>query len=187
MEKAHPDVLNIMLQILDDGRVTDSHGNVVNFRNTVIIFTSNVGSSAILSLSEDGGAVDRSSMRKLVEEAMRSQFKPEFLNRIDETVIFESLTKEDLRGIVRLEVAKVEKRLADKSVSLKATEGALDQLAERGYDGVYGARPLKRVIQREVERQVAKMILEGSVAEGSALEIAVGSDGEQIVVRKAAA
>jgi ATP-dependent Clp protease ATP-binding subunit ClpB len=187
MEKAHPDVLNLMLQMLDDGRVTDSHGNTVSFRNTVIIFTSNVGSSAILGLGDDleaGAVVDRSKMRKLVEEAMRSHFKPEFLNRIDETVIFESLSKRDLRGIVGLEINRVEKRLADKGITLKASEKALDILAEKGYDGVYGARPLKRVIQRDVERHVAKMVLEGGVQDGEALLIEAGEDGE-VVVRKA--
>ncbi|GMH60675.1 hypothetical protein TL16_g03101, partial [Triparma laevis f. inornata] len=169
MEKAHRDVLNILLQVLDDGRLTDSKGNVVNFRNTIIIFTSNVGSSAIM---EKDGTVEsrRSEMLQRVQEATRSEFAPEFLNR-NELVVFESLGKSDLRGIVKLEMKGLERRVEEKGFSLSVEEEVLDYLAEVGYDGVFGARPLKRVIQREVEKQLAQLILKGEVGEGDDVRV----------------
>ncbi|MCZ0898806.1 AAA family ATPase, partial [Microcoleus sp. HI-ES] len=142
IEKAHPDVFNIMLQILDDGRVTDAQGHTVDFKNSVIIMTSNVGSQYILDV-----AGDEEQMRSRVMEAMRGTFRPEFLNRIDEMIIFHGLSKTELRQIVLLQVKRLEKRLADRKMSLKLSESAIDFLAEIGYDPVYGARPLKRGIQ----------------------------------------
>ncbi|CAM9332954.1 unnamed protein product [Ascophyllum nodosum] len=169
MEKAHPDVFNIMLQLLDDGRVTDSKGNVVNFCNCIVIFTSNVGSQSILdvSSSQDSGA--REEMRSRVMAAMREGFRPEFLNRIDEFVIFDRLSMGDMREITSLELKKVTARLADRGITLEATDAALDFLAEVGYDAAYGARPLKRAIQREVETVLAKRIISGEVIPGSHL------------------
>ncbi len=157
MEKAHPEVFNILLQLLDDGRLTDSKGNVVNFRNTIVIFTSNVGSAEIAHLNTTNpAAIKEASMN-----ALRRQFRPEFLNRIDEFVTFNSLGMEQLVPIVSLELDKVNKRLADRKLVLQATEGAKQWLAVTGYDPAYGARPIKRTIQREVETPIAKGILGG--------------------------
>mmetsp|Transcript_1970 Transcript_1970/g.3277 ORF Transcript_1970/g.3277 Transcript_1970/m.3277 type:complete len:934 (-) Transcript_1970:120-2921(-) len=157
MEKAHPEVFNILLQLLDDGRLTDSKGNVVNFRNTIVIFTSNVGSAEIAHLNTTNpAAIKEASMN-----ALRRQFRPEFLNRIDEFVTFNSLGMEQLVPIVSLELEKVNKRLADRKLALQATDGAKQWLAVTGYDPAYGARPIKRTIQREVETPIAKGILGG--------------------------
>merc|ERR1711967_102282 len=153
MEKAHPDVFNILLQLLDDGRLTDSKGNTVNFRNCIIIFTSNVGSS------NETGRDD--AVQSKVMEALRAQFRPEFLNRIDEFVTFKSLGVEQLKPIVSLEMNRVASRLKDRNVDINITDGAKEHLARIGYDPVYGARPLKRTIQREIETPLAKRILAG--------------------------
>lgn len=182
MEKAHPDVFNIMLQMLDDGRVTDSKGNHVNFRNTIVIFTSNVGSQDILDL---GGLSDPESqeiMKERVTDAMKQKFKPEFLNRLDEYVIFNSLSKKDLRGIVKLEVKRLEKRLADRKITMTLTESALDYLSDIGFDPVYGARPLKRAIQRELETATARGILRGDFSDGDT--IMVSGNGDGLVIEK---
>lgn len=168
MEKAHPDVFNIMLQLLDDGRITDSKGNVVNFCNCIIIFTSNVGSQNILDVSSDDNGA-REEMRSLVMAAMREGFRPEFLNRIDEFVIFDRLSAVDMRKISTLELNKVTLRLADKNITLEATDAALDFLSSVGYDPAYGARPLRRTIQREVETVLAKLIISGEIMSGDAL------------------
>lgn len=165
MEKAHPDVFNIMLQMLDDGRVTDSKGHVVNFRNCICIFTSNVGSQDILDLGEN----DRELMRERVTNAMKEKFKPEFLNRIDEYVIFNSLGQEDLREIVKIEASRLEKRLAERSINLSLSESALDYLAAVGFDPIYGARPLKRTISKNLETRVAKGILKGEFGDGDTI------------------
>jgi ATP-dependent Clp protease ATP-binding subunit ClpB len=170
IEKAHPDVFNIMLQILDDGRVTDAQGHTVDFKNTVIIMTSNVGSQYILDVGDDD------EMRSRVMEAMRGTFRPEFLNRIDEIIIFHSLNKEQLREIVLLQVERLKGRLADRKMSLKLSEIALDFLVDVGYDPVYGARPLKRAIQRELETQIAKLILRGDVIDGDTIFVDVENE-----------
>ncbi|MBD1886522.1 ATP-dependent chaperone ClpB [Microcoleus vaginatus] len=171
IEKAHPDVFNIMLQILDDGRVTDAQGHTVDFKNSVIIMTSNVGSQYILDV-----AGDNEQMRSRVMEAMRGTFRPEFLNRIDEMIIFHGLSKAELRQIVQLQVKRLEKRLADRKMSLKLSESAIDFLAEIGYDPVYGARPLKRGIQRELETQMAKGILRGDFADGDTIFVDIENE-----------
>ena len=171
IEKAHPDVFNIMLQILDDGRVTDSQGHTVDFKNSVIIMTSNVGSQYILDV-----AGDNEQMRSRVMEAMRGTFRPEFLNRIDEMIIFHGLSKTELRQIVQLQVKRLEKRLADRKMSLKLSESAIDFLAEIGYDPVYGARPLKRGIQRELETQMAKGILRGDFADSDTIFVDIENE-----------
>ncbi|MEG4009664.1 ATP-dependent chaperone ClpB [Microcoleus sp. Pol11C1] len=171
IEKAHPDVFNIMLQILDDGRVTDAQGHTVDFKNSVIIMTSNVGSQYILDV-----AGDNEQMRSRVMEAMRGTFRPEFLNRIDEMIIFHGLSKTELRQIVLLQVKRLEKRLADRKMSLKLSESAIDFLAEIGYDPVYGARPLKRGIQRELETQMAKGILRGDFADGDTIFVDIENE-----------
>lgn len=178
MEKAHPDVFNVMLQMLDDGRLTDSKGRSVDFKNCVIIFTSNIGSQDILELN----GTDEDLMKERVTNAMKENFKPEFLNRIDDTVIFNSLSKDNLRGIVDLEVRKLEKRLQERDISMVMTPAAMDTIADIGFDPVFGARPLKRAIQRELETAVAKGILRGDFADGD--EITIDSENGQIVIRR---
>ncbi len=178
MEKAHPDVFNVMLQMLDDGRLTDSKGRAVDFKNCVIIFTSNIGSQDIIDLE----GTDQELMKTRVYNAMKDNFKPEFLNRIDDTVIFNSLSKENLRGIVNLEVQKLEKRLAERDITTTVTPAALDTMTEIGFDPVYGARPLKRAIQRELETQLAKGLLKGDFSDGD--EIMIDSENGAIVIRR---
>jgi ATP-dependent Clp protease ATP-binding subunit ClpB len=171
IEKAHPDVFNVMLQILDDGRLTDSQGRTVDFTNTIIIMTSNIGSQYILDVSGDNSKYDE--MRSRVMEAMRSSFRPEFLNRIDEIIIFHSLEKSELRNIVKIQVKRLESRLNEQKMTLKMSDPALDFLAEIGYDPVYGARPLKRAIQRYLETSIAKAILKGEFKEGDTIFVDV--------------
>jgi ATP-dependent Clp protease ATP-binding subunit ClpB len=174
IEKAHPDVFNVLLQVLDDGRVTDSQGRTVDFKNTVIIMTSNIGSQYILDLAGDDSKYDE--MKARVLEALGHNFRPEFLNRIDDTIIFHSLQKTQLRSIVKIQVARLEKRLLDRKLSLKLAESALDFLANVGYDPVYGARPLKRTIQKELETILAKGILRGDFKEGDTVFVEVQND-----------
>ncbi|NES78164.1 MULTISPECIES: ATP-dependent chaperone ClpB [Okeania] len=171
IEKAHPDVFNIMLQILDDGRVTDSQGHTVDFKNSVIIMTSNIGSQYILDVTDD-----HEQVQSRVMEALRAAFRPEFLNRIDETIIFQGLQKEQLRKIVQLQIVRLEKRLAERKISLKLADAAVDFLAEVGYDPVYGARPLKRAIQRELETQIAKGILRSEFNDGDTIFVDVENE-----------
>ena len=171
VEKAHPDVFNVMLQILDDGRVTDGQGRTVDFTNTVLILTSNIGSSSILDLA--GDPARHGEMEARVNEALRGHFRPEFLNRLDETIIFHSLKQEELRQIVELQVQRLARRLEDKKLTLQLNADALDWLAAVGYDPVYGARPLKRAIQRELETPIAKAILGGQFSGGHTIAVAV--------------
>ncbi|EAU73368.1 ATP-dependent chaperone ClpB [Synechococcus sp. RS9916] len=169
VEKAHPDVFNVMLQILDDGRVTDGQGRTVDFTNAVLILTSNIGSQSILDLGGDDS--QHSEMERRVNEALRAHFRPEFLNRLDDQIIFHSLRREELRQIVSLQVERLRHRLSDRKLSLTISEGATDWLANAGYDPVYGARPLKRAIQRELETPIAKAILGGHYGEGATVEV----------------
>ena len=171
VEKAHPDVFNVMLQILDDGRVTDSQGRTVDFTNTVLILTSNIGSQSILDLGGDDSR--HSEMEERVNEALRAHFRPEFLNRLDETIIFHSLKAEELRQIVDLQIERLRQRLAERKISLELSNEAGQWLATEGYDPVYGARPLKRAIQRELETPIAKAILAGRYGEGSIAKVSV--------------
>ena len=174
VEKAHPDVFNVMLQILDDGRVTDGQGRTVDFTNTILILTSNIGSQSILDLA--GDPARHSEMEARVNEALRGHFRPEFLNRLDETIIFHSLRAEELRQIVELQVQRLARRLQEKKLGLQINTDALDWLAGVGYDPVYGARPLKRAIQRELETPIAKAILASSFAAGSTIAVGVTND-----------
>jgi len=176
MEKAHPDVFNILLQMLDDGRLTDSKGNVVNFKNTIIIFTSNVGSADIMAM----GPSNQLQIKNTVLDQLKQRFRPEFLNRIDEFVIFKSLGMEQVVPIVDLEMKKVASRLVDKEISLSVTDGAKAWLAEVGYDPAFGARPLKRAIQREVENPLARGILSGEYTPGSTVIIDGRSGDEEL-------
>jgi ATP-dependent Clp protease ATP-binding subunit ClpB len=178
IEKAHPEVFNVLLQILDDGRMTDGHGKTVDFKNTIIIMTSNVGSQFI----QDLGGRDREEMERRVTEALRAGFKPEFLNRIDETIIFLNLEPEQIGRIVEIQMAHLAYRLAEQNIELILANSARDLIARQGYDPIYGARPLKRVIQRQIENPLALEILEGKILEGA--KLSAEAEGEQIVFRK---
>jgi ATP-dependent Clp protease ATP-binding subunit ClpB len=181
IEKAHPDVFNVLLQILDDGRLTDGHGRTVDFRNTVLIMTSNVGSQFIAELGEE----QRDEMEKRVEEALRAQFKPEFLNRIDETILYHQLGREQFHKIVDIQLERVKRLLADRRIEIDVTDEARDLLAEKGYDPHYGARPLKRVIQRMLQDPLAMRILEGDFPDGSKVSVDARVSGEALEFRKA--
>ncbi len=178
IEKAHPDVFNILLQILDDGRATDSQGRTVDFRNTVIIMTSNLGSQYI----QEGVLEDRipDGVRESVMMELRKAFRPEFLNRIDETLLFTPLSIEQIASIVKLLTADLNRRLADREITIRFTEKASEWVAERGYDPVYGARPLKRFLQRQVETRLAKALISGSVAEGNAVVFDLRGDPPEL-------
>ena len=174
VEKAHPDVFNVMLQILDDGRVTDGQGRTVDFTNTVLILTSNIGSQSILELAGDPD--QHQAMESRVNEALRAHFRPEFLNRLDDQIIFHSLRKDELKQIVTLQVARLQQRLEARKLDLQLSPEASDWLANAGYDPVYGARPLKRAIQRELETPIAKAILAGQYSEGDVISLDVASN-----------
>ena len=178
IEKAHPEVFNVLLQILDDGRMTDGHGKTVDFKNTIIIMTSNVGSQFIQELA----GRDREEMERRVTGALRASFKPEFLNRIDETIIFLNLDPDQIGRIVDIQMAHLADRLAEKNIELILSDSARELIARQGYDPVYGARPLKRVIQRQIENPLAMEILEGKILEGTRLS--AEAQGEQIVFQK---
>jgi ATP-dependent Clp protease ATP-binding subunit ClpB len=169
-----------MLQILDDGRLTDAQGRTVDFKNTIIIMTSNIGSQYILDVAGDDSQYEE--MRNRVMDAMRNSFRPEFLNRIDETIIFHSLDKSQLRAIVKLQVERLESRLAEQKLFLKMSDAALDFLAEIGYDPVYGARPLKRAVQRYVETPIAKAILRGEYQQKDTIFVDV--EDERLTFKK---
>jgi len=169
IEKAHRDVFNVLLQVLDDGRLTDGHGRTVDFRNTIIVMTSNIGSSLIQQLTEQN-AIDI-EIEARVREELKGHFRPEFLNRLDETIIFHRLSEEDLARIVDLQVERLRQRLADRGMTIRITDRAKRHLAGDGYDPVYGARPLKRLIQREIENPLARRILAGDFTDGDAIEV----------------
>ncbi len=179
IEKAHHDVFNVLLQILDDGRLTDGQGRTVDFRNTVVIMTSNIGSQEIL-----GYTGRHETMRERVLDALRAHFRPEFLNRIDDIVVFHALDRAHVRRIVDLQLARLQARLADRHLTLDFSDPAKDWLAERGYDPVYGARPLKRAIQQEVENRLAQLIIRGELRDGA--HVAVDADASGLVFREAA-
>ncbi|BAW95362.1 endopeptidase Clp ATP-binding chain B [[Synechococcus] sp. NIES-970] len=181
VEKAHKDVFNILLQVLDDGRITDSQGRVVDFRNTIIVMTSNIGSEFILSLSGDDANYDQ--MRDQVTGSLRKNFRPEFLNRIDELIIFHTLKRDELKEIVKLQIKRIEKLLADQKIVLQLTDQALDHVVEAGYDPTFGARPLKRAIQRELENPIANRILETDFIEGDRIVVDC-ADGQLVFDRQ---
>jgi ATP-dependent Clp protease ATP-binding subunit ClpB len=174
VEKAHPDVFNVLLQVLDDGHLTDGQGRTVDFKQTLIILTSNLGSQALSQLPEGS---DSLGARRAVMEAVRAHFRPEFLNRLDEQIIFDRLTRGDMDGIVAIQVKRLEARLASRKIALDLDAAALKWLADEGYDPVYGARPLKRVIQRALQDPLAEMILAGDVRDGEAVAVSAGADG----------
>ncbi|MEO1526225.1 MAG: ATP-dependent chaperone ClpB [Planctomycetota bacterium] len=175
MEKAHPDVFNILLQVLDDGRLTDGQGRTVDFTNTVIVMTSNAGSQLIQKITAEGGSED--DIREAVDETLRSRFLPEFLNRIDESVIFRPLDRNQIRSIVALQLDSLNHRLIENGLAIQVSDAALDRIAEIGYDPTYGARPLKRVIQREVQNPLATALLKNEFPAGSTIRVDVSGDG----------
>ena len=171
VEKAHPDVFNVLLQVLDDGRLTDGQGRTVDFRNTLIIMTSNLGSEVLANQPE---GQDSTEVRGQVMEVVRAAFRPEFLNRLDEILLFHRLTRAQMSGIVEIQLQRLDALLAERKISLELDDKAREWLAESGYDPVYGARPLKRVIQRELQNPLAEMILAGKVADGEAVRVSAG-------------
>jgi ATP-dependent Clp protease ATP-binding subunit ClpB len=182
IEKAHPDVFNVLLQVLDDGRITDSQGRTVDFKNTVIILTSNIGSRFLLE-GVTGDTIPE-SVREAVMAELRHTFRPEFLNRIDETVLFKPLTLEEITRIVDLLLADLNRRLAERRVTVRLDKKARDWAAEKGYDPVFGARPLKRFLQRQIETKLARALIGGTVPEGSEVVFAVKDDELLLVSAK---
>jgi len=181
VEKAHPDVFNVLLQVLDDGRLTDGQGRTVDFRNTLIVLTSNLGSEALANLP-DGADIEKA--RPHVMEAVRAAFRPEFLNRLDEILLFRRLSRDDMKGIVEIQLRHLQKLLADRKIALGIDEAAKAWLADKGYDPVYGARPLKRVIQRELQNPLAQQILEGRIPDGATVNVTASPLG--LVIGEAA-
>jgi ATP-dependent Clp protease ATP-binding subunit ClpB len=164
----------VLLQVLDDGILTDGHGRTVDFKQTLIILTSNLGTQSLSQLPDGADAVDA---KRNVMDAVRAHFRPEFLNRLDETIIFDRLAREDMAGIVEIQMRSLDKRLAGRNITLDLDDGALKWLADEGYDPVFGARPLKRVIQRALQDQLAEMILAGDVMDGASVSVSAGVDG----------
>src|SRR5690606_35597976 len=175
MEKAHPDVFNILLQVLDDGRLTDNKGRLVNFKNTIIIMTSNFGSQIILENFEDLGIKDPDFVyeetKHLVFEELKRHFRPEFLNRIDETILFKPLSDKQIAGIVKLQFDALSRKLAKRDITLDITPDALEYIANKGYDPQFGARPLKRVVQQDILNELSKEILKGNIQDNSVVLI----------------
>ena len=191
IEKAHPDVFNILLQVLDDGRLTDSQGRVIDFKNTVIIMTSNLGSQAIMnsktlgftSADENQAEADYETMKEKVMDNLKKAFRPEFLNRIDDIVVFHPLTAEELKQIVGIMMKDLRKRLADRDLSITLSDEALDELAKVGYDPEFGARPLRRAIQNQIEDPLADALLAGQYQAGDTIKVALDDD-KQFVFTK---
>ena len=175
VEKAHPDVFNALLQVLDDGRLTDGHGRTVDFTNAVLIMTSNLGSEFIDPELPEDVVKDR------VMNVVRSHFRPEFLNRVDDLIVFDRLTRADLRRIVEIQFAHLRTRLAARRIEITLSDDAAQWLAEHGFDPVYGARPLKRLMQREIADKLALRLLDGAFGEGDAVRVVVGTDGLDFV------
>jgi len=176
VEKAHPDVFNVLLQVLDDGRLTDGQGRTVDFRNTVIVMTSNLGSQQIQQLS---GSENYDVMKEAVMEIVGSHFRPEFINRVDESVVFHPLGRDEIRAIAKIQMEYLHQRLADREIGLEISEAALDRLGEAGFDPVYGARPLKRAIQNQIENPLAQKILAGEYLPGDVVKVDLS--GEELV------
>lgn len=176
IEKAHSEVFNILLQLLDDGRLTDGHGRIVNFKNTVVILTSNIASSTIRELSEKGSSPQ--TVRSAVNNELSKYFRPEFINRLDEIIIFDPLSKEQIASIVEIQLDQLRKRLKDRGITLELSESARNKIIEEGYDPVFGARPLKRVIQQRLQNKLAMMLLQGAFPDGSRILVDIGPNGE---------
>jgi ATP-dependent Clp protease ATP-binding subunit ClpC len=187
IEKAHPDVFNMLLQVLDDGRLTDSVGHVVDFKNTILIMTSNLGTSFIGKRTSPGFLPEgedstHDKMKERVLEELKRAFRPEFINRIDDTIVFHALSKEDITSIVRMMINRINTQLGEKSIQIEPTEAALDLLVEKGYDATYGARQLRRTIQKLVEDPLAEAIVRGQFGDGARIE--VDAQGQDLVFRE---
>jgi ATP-dependent Clp protease ATP-binding subunit ClpB len=180
VEKAHPDVFNILLQVLDDGRITDSQGRTVDFKNTILIMTSNIGAQYLLEGIDENGEISETAQNQVMGE-LRAHFRPEFLNRLDETIMFKPLTKDNIGGIIALIVADINKRLADREISIEISDEAQRYIVENGYDPVYGARPLKRYIQKYVETLAAKLILSDQVRVGDTILIDMNDTKDELI------
>jgi ATP-dependent Clp protease ATP-binding subunit ClpB len=175
IEKAHQDVFNVLLQVLDDGRMTDGHGRTVDFKNTIIIMTSNVGSRFLEDLGTDG--LDDINVKKEIAHALKQVFRPEFLNRIDEVITFHALTMENIKQIATIQIEKLNQRLKSRNLKIHLDERAMEYLAQKGYDPIFGARPLKRVIQQTLENPLSMAILKGEFGEGSTIHFTRNKDG----------
>ncbi len=180
IEKAHPDVFNVLLQVLDDGRLTDGQGRTVDFRNTLIIMTSNLGSEYLVNLTDEQDVGD---VREQVMDVVKASFRPEFLNRVDETILFHRLKRSNMAAIVAIQLKRLERLLADRKIVLELDEDALNWLAEKGYDPAYGARPLKRVIQSAVQDPLAEKLLAGEIPDGATVGVTSGTDRLQFRIK----
>jgi ATP-dependent Clp protease ATP-binding subunit ClpB len=178
IEKAHHDVFNVMLQVLDDGRLTDGQGRTVDFRNTIVVMTSNVGSARILEHRGGFEGAAYETMKEAVLEEMSRHFRPEFLNRVDEIIVFHALSEEQLKQIVEIQLGRVRARLADRHITLTLTDAARGELVRTGYDPRYGARPLKRAIQKKIETPLGRLLLQGTIKDGQTVAVDVGDGGE---------
>ncbi|MGB3022711.1 MAG: AAA family ATPase, partial [Methyloceanibacter sp.] len=174
IEKAHPDVFNVLLQVLDDGRLTDGQGRTVDFRNTLIIMTSNLGSEYLVNQAE---GEDSEAMREQVMAVVRAHFRPEFLNRVDEILLFHRLKRDQMTRIVDIQIKRLQQLLADRKLSIALDDKAREWLGQKGYDPAYGARPLKRVIQKYVQDPLADLVLQGKLDDGDKVEITANKDG----------
>jgi ATP-dependent Clp protease ATP-binding subunit ClpB len=182
IEKAHRDVFNILLQVLDDGRLTDNHGHTVDFTNTIVVMTSNLGSQALMHIAQACGSHEE--MRDAVQESVRTHFLPEFINRIDEVIVFHPLARDQIRRIVDLQVVRLARQLTQNEIELEVSEAARNAIAAEGYDATYGARPLKRVIQQKIQNPLATELLRGRVAAGGTVH--VDFQGGELVLKAVA-
>lgn len=178
IEKAHPDVFNILLQLLDDGRLTDNQGRTVDFKNTIIIMTSNIGSSELIEHMNQQGSIPEEIKEKVTGE-LKNYFRPEFLNRVDDIIVFSALTMTQIKEIIDLAFKAIARRLTDREMTLEMTEAAKDFIAKEAYDPQYGARPIKRYLQKHVENELAGMIIRGDLVDGG--KVCVDSDGENLI------
>ena len=180
IEKAHPDVFNILLQLLDDGRLTDNQGRTVDFKNTIVIMTSNIGSADLIDNMKDDGSIDP-EVGEAVMAKLRASFRPEFINRIDDIILFSPLTREQIKGIIELSISGLRERLKDRDISLEITDSALEFIADEAYDPHYGARPIKRYLQQHVETEIAEGIIRGTILDGQ--KLVCDSDGDKLIYR----
>jgi ATP-dependent Clp protease ATP-binding subunit ClpB len=187
IEKAHPEVLNVLLQLLDDGRLTDGKGRTIDFKNTVVIMTSNLGSASLAELADRGPASIDEGVRRQVMEALRAHFRPEFINRIDEIIVFHPLSREQMKTIIDIQVKGLLKRLEERKIFVTLTDAAKEWLVREGYDPTYGARPLKRAIQRHILDRLAMRVLEGDFREGDLVQVDAGASGLQFAKQQAGA
>nr|MCR4960750.1 AAA family ATPase [Lachnospiraceae bacterium] len=181
IEKAHPDVFNVLLQVLDDGRITDSLGRTVDFKNTILIMTSNIGAQYLLDGINEKGEISEDAQEEVMDQ-LRDSFRPEFLNRLDEIIFFKPLTESDIKSIAKIQIEDLNKRIEDRELHLVVTDEALSYIAHNGYEPVYGARPLKRYIQKNVETEVAKLILSGDLDADDIIEI--GMEDNRLCFRR---